>query len=140
MSIFRTLRISGSALTAERLRMDTIANNLANVNTTRTESGGPYQRQVPIFTTRTEERPTEDGFRGGGVRVTGIYSDLSPARRVHEPGHPDADLEGYVEYPNVNVVTEMVDMITATRAYEANITIINSSRNMALKALEIGRG
>ncbi len=139
MGIFRALRISGSALTAERLRMDTIANNLANVNSTRTEGGGPYQRQVPVFAAR-QDQPSPDGFSGGGVRVVGIHSDPSPSRLVHEPGHPDANAEGYVEYPNVNVVTEMVDMITATRAYEANITIINSARNMALKALEIGRG
>ncbi|NMB44872.1 MAG: flagellar basal body rod protein FlgC [Firmicutes bacterium] len=140
MSFFQTLRISGSALTAERLRMDTIANNLANANSTRTEAGGSYQRQVPVFATRVEGQPTRAGFRGGGVRVVGIHADLSPGRRAYEPGHPDADPEGYVEYPNVNVVTEMVDLITATRAYEANITVINSSRNMALKALEIGRG
>ncbi len=140
MGVFNTLRISGSALTAERLRMDTIANNLANVTSTRTAHGGPYQRQVPVFASRTAEQPNKLGFRGAGVHVVGIHVDPSPARLVYEPSHPDADPEGYVAYPNVNVVTEMVDMISATRAYEANITLINSSRNMALKALEIGRG
>lgn len=140
MSIFHTFRISGSALTAERLRMDTIANNLANANSTRAEGGGPYQRQVPVFAHQVAEQSLESGFRGGGVRVVGIHADPSPPRLVYEPGHPDANEEGYVEYPNVNIVTEMVDMISATRAYEANITLLNSSRNMALKALEIGRG
>ncbi|HHV93176.1 MAG TPA: flagellar basal body rod protein FlgC [Firmicutes bacterium] len=140
VSFFHTFRISGSALTAERLRMDTIANNLANVNTTRTEAGGPYRRQMPVFATRTEARPNAHGFRGAGVRVIGIYEDPTPGRLVYEPEHPDADENGYVHYPNVNVVTEMVDMISATRAYEANINVINSARNMALKALEIGRG
>lgn len=139
MGIFRTLQITASALTAERLRMDTIANNLANANTTRTESGGPYRRQIPVFRERKATRPGAFGFRGGGVEVAAIVSDSSPNRRVYDPAHPDADAEGYVEYPNVNVVTEMVDMITATRAYEANIAALNSARNMALQALEIGR-
>lgn len=140
MGIFITLRISGSALTAERLRMDTIANNLANATSTRTAEGGPYQRQVPVFAPRTAVRPDRLGFQGAGVQVMGINVDPSPPRLVYEPGHPDANPAGYVAYPNVNVVTEMVDMISATRAYEANITVINSSRNMAIKALEIGRG
>lgn len=140
MSVFHAFRISGSALTAERLRMDAIANNLANANSTRTEDGGPYQRQVPVFAAQAAQQALGNGFRGGGVRVVGIHADPSPPRLVYEPGHPDADEEGYVAYPNVNIVTEMVDMISATRAYEANITILNSSRNMAQKALEIGRG
>ncbi|NLY29749.1 MAG: flagellar basal body rod protein FlgC [Firmicutes bacterium] len=140
MSIFHTFRISGSALTAERLRMDTIANNLANANSTRTEAGGPYRRQMPVFSPRNESQPNPNDFRGAGVRVIGIYEDPTPGRLVYDPEHPDADPEGYVHYPNVNVVTEMVDMISATRAYEANITVINSARSMAMKALEIGRG
>ena len=140
MSVFHTLRISGSALTAERLRMDTIANNLANANSTRTEAGGPYQRQMPVFAARTRQQGSGQGFKGAGVRVTGIYQDPTPGRLVYDPEHPDADQDGYVHYPNVNIVTEMVDMITATRAYEANVTVINSARSMAMKALEIGRG
>ncbi|NMB26162.1 MAG: flagellar basal body rod protein FlgC [Firmicutes bacterium] len=140
MGIFNTLRISGSALTAERLRMDAISNNLANASSTRTAEGGPYQRQMPVFAPRVAPKPNTRGFRGAGVQVVGMQRDLSPARLVYEPSHPDANPEGYVAYPNVNVVTEMVDMIGATRAYEANITLINSTRNMALKALEIGRG
>lgn len=120
--------------------MDTISNNLANASSTRTAEGGPYLRQMPVFAARTLPKPDGRGFRGAGVQVVGIHRDISPARLVYEPSHPDANPEGYVAYPNVNVVTEMVDMIGATRAYEANITLINSTRNMALKALEIGRG
>ncbi|MCS6830113.1 MAG: flagellar basal body rod protein FlgC [Armatimonadota bacterium] len=145
MSIFNSLRISASGLTAERLRLDVIADNLANVNTTRTAAGGPYRRKVAIL----EERPT--GFADllgtrvapvvgrGGVRVAAIAEDASPPQRVYNPGHPDADAEGYVLTPNVNVVTEMVDMITATRAYEANVTAMNAAKQMALRTLDIGR-
>jgi len=120
--------------------MDTIANNLANANTTRTEEGGPYRRQMPVFSARTQAQPNQHGFKGAGGRVIGIHEDPTPGRLVYDPEHPDADAEGYVHYPNVNIVTEMVDMITATRAYEANVTVINSARSMAMKALEIGRG
>ncbi len=145
MSLFRSMQISASGLTAERLRLDVIANNLANVNTTRTAEGGPYRRRVAVL----EERPT--GFADllgiqsapamgrGGVRVAAILADNAPPQRVYNPGHPDADAEGYVQMPNVNVVTEMVDMITATRAYEANVTAMNAAKQMALRTLDIGR-
>ncbi len=144
MSLFNSLRISASGLTAERLRLDVIADNLANVNTTRTAAGGPYRRKVAVL----EERP--NGFAdllgiqnasrmGGGVRVAAIAEDTSPLPRVYNPGHPDADADGYVLMPNVNVVTEMVDMITATRAYEANVTAMNAAKQMALRTLDIGR-
>ncbi len=139
MSIFNSLRISASGLTAERLRLDVIADNLANVNTTRTATGGPYRRKVAIL----EERST--GFADllatgrGGVRVAAIAEDTSPPQRVYNPGHPDADADGYVLMPNVNVVTEMVEMITATRAYEANVTAMNAAKQMALRTLDIGR-
>lgn len=146
MSIFNSLRISASGLTAERLRLDVIADNLANVNTTRTATGGPYRRKVAIL----EERPTDFadllGIRSplatgrrGGVRVAAIAEDTSPPQRVYNPGHPDADADGYVLMPNVNVVTEMVEMITATRAYEANVTAMNAAKQMALRTLDIGR-
>ncbi len=147
MSVFKTFRIAASGLTAERLRMDTIANNLANVNTTRTEVGGPYRRQVPVFAAVLDESmqngagvkvPFQRSF-GGGVRVVGVVSDPSPPRLVYDPQHPDANADGYVEMPNVHVVKEMVDLITATRAYEANIVAINSAKSMAQRALEIGR-
>lgn len=144
MSVFRIFRIAGSGLTAERLRMDTIANNLANANTTRTEEGGPYRRQVPVFAPlldRVMRRsgPQRAGYSGAGVQVVGVVSDPSPPRLVYDPQHHDANADGYVEMPNVNVVTEMVDLITATRAYEANIAALNAAKSMAQRALEIGR-
>lgn len=138
MGIFDTFRISASGLTAERLRMDTIANNLANAETTQTEEGGPYKRQTVIFAAVDGEKKQGKQV-GRGVRVVGVAADPTEPRLVYNPQHPDSDSEGYVRMPNVNVVTEMVDLITATRAYEANITAINSAKSMALKALEIGR-
>lgn len=141
MSLFHSFDVSASGLTAQRLRMDTIANNLANVNTTRTERGGPYRRQMPIFASRYLAEAMRDGgrFRGAGVRVLGIVEDSDPPKLVYDPAHPDANADGYVEMPNVNVVTEMVDMIGASRAYEANIAALNAFKGMAMKALEIGR-
>lgn len=144
--MFASLDISASGLTAQRLRLDIIANNLANAETTRTAQGGPYQRQVPLFAPR--EAHAFGAFLGAsagtaaggqGVRVVGIASDPTPPRRVYQPGHPDADTTGYVMYPNVNVVTEMVDMISASRAYEANAAAFEAAKSMALKALELGR-
>jgi len=133
MSLLNTMEISASGLTAQRLRLDIIANNLANVETTRTNDGGPYRRQVPVF------REILDQFTGTpkGVEVIGIIRDNSPFRMVYDPGHPDANPEGYVLYPNVNPVIEMTDMISATRSYEANLTLITSAKSMFLKALEI---
>lgn len=140
MGLFDSFRISGSGLTAERLRMDTIANNLANANTTRTEQGGPYRRQMAVFGAVEDESKSNKKQIGGGVKVVGIVQDPAPPKLVYDPQHPDANENGYVEFPNVSVVTEMVDLITATRAYEANITAINAAKSMALKALDIGRG
>lgn len=147
MSFFSAMDISASGLTAQRLRLDIIANNLANAETTRTDAGGPYRRQVPVFEVRQPEdtfaallgRATGIDGTGGGVRVARIDEDASPFRLKYDPGHPDADAQGYVQLPNVNSVTEMVDMISATRAYEANITAINSAKAMIARALEIGR-
>ncbi|NLU36673.1 MAG: flagellar basal body rod protein FlgC [Clostridiales bacterium] len=143
MKIFDTMRISASGLTAERLRMDTIASNIANVNTTRTEEGGPYRRKVAVF---RENLETEINKQTGniervsrGVKAVGVVEDDSPLQSVYDPGHPDADENGYVMMPNVNILNEMVDMIAATRAYEANVTAINATKSMMLKALEIGR-
>lgn len=141
--MLRSFAISASGMTAERLRMDTIANNLANANSTRTADGGPYRRQVPVFAARessrvdARRRPAE--FSGMGVRVIGISQDTQPARLVYDPQHPDADENGYVHMPNVDVVREMVDLISASRAYEANITSFNTAKSMAMRALEIGR-
>lgn len=136
MGIFNNFGISASGLTAQRLRMDTIASNIANIETTRTPEGGPYQRQVPLFSSRLPDRP---GQPGGGVEVLGLLRDQSPFKRVYEPGHPDADEEGYVLMPNVELVKEMVDMIDASRAYEANVTALNASKDMVQRALDIGR-
>jgi flagellar basal-body rod protein FlgC len=131
------MQISASGLTAERFRLDLIANNIANVHTTRTEQGGPFRRKSAVFA-----ESLQDARRGlgGGVRVAQVSVDRTPPRLVFEPEHPDADAEGYVAYPNINMVQEMVDMITATRAYEANVTALNASKSMFLRALEIGRG
>ena len=144
MGMFGAIDAAASGLTAERLRMDVISNNIANVNTTRTKEGGAYRRQMVVFAPRENETSfaqvlSEKIDTGNGVRVVGITKDNSPTRKVYDPAHPDANKEGYVEMPNVNIVTEMVDMITATRAYEANVTAMNSAKSMALKALEIGK-
>ena len=146
MEIMRSMAISGSALTAERLRLDVIANNIANVNTTRTPEGGPYRRQMVVFAPRGEQIQwmypgiePDPQFRGNGVRVVGIQADASAFKRVYDPGHPDADATGYVSLPNVNVVTEMVDLQEATRAYEANVAALSAAKVMAERALEIGR-
>jgi len=133
MSLLNTMEISASGLTAQRLRLDIIANNLANAETTRTSNGTPYRRKVPIF------REMLDQFTGvsKGVEVIRIVEDNSPFRMVYDPSHPDANQEGYVLYPNVNPVIEMADMISATRSYEANLALVNASKSMFLKSLEI---
>lgn len=134
MGLINTMRVSASGLSAERLRMDLIADNLANANSTRTPEGGPYRRKVAIF-----EPITPTASMPGGVRVVGIAHDPTPPRLVYQPGHPDADPNGYVAYPNVEMVQEMVDLITASRAYEANIQAFNAAKNMVLRTLDIGR-
>lgn len=149
MNIFHSLRISASGLSAERVRLDTISANIANANTTRTENGGPYRRQVALLASaENEEQSFHNALRKAqgtlprvdGVRVVGIVEDPSPTKMVYEPNHPDANAEGYVEYPNVNIMKEMVEAITASRAYEANVTAMNSTKSMFIKALEIGKG
>lgn len=148
MRVFSTIDISASGLTAERMRMDVVANNIANVNTTRTAEGGPYRRQVAVFEPRQEEAQfmlpfSADAQRrqatGEGVRVVAVTTDGSGPRRVYDPGHPDADAQGYVSMPNITLVNEMVDMISATRAYEANISAIDSAKSIAQQALAIGK-
>ncbi|MCH4888715.1 flagellar basal body rod protein FlgC [Acidaminobacter sp. JC074] len=147
MSIFKSLNVSATGLTAERLRMDVISKNIANANTTRTLAGTPYRRQMAVF----KEQGPENNFAsilakakgekliGNGVEVSEIVEDQSDFKRVYNPGHPDADDEGYVLMPNVDVVTEMINMMSASRSYEANVTALNTSKSMAMKALEIGR-
>lgn len=146
MGIFSAIDAAASGMTAERLRMDVISNNIANVNTTRTKEGGPYKRQIVVFAPRTNENSFRSllskelgNEENTGVRVTQIIEDASPPRLVYDPNHPDANSQGYVEMPNINVVSEMVDLITASRAYEANVTAVNAAKSMALKALEIGK-
>ena len=148
MGIFNAINVSATGLTAQRLRMDVIAKNIANASTTRTENGLPYRRQVVIFEENCKNKAfsqflSEESRRlflnGGGVKVKGIVDDKSPFKRIYDPGHPDADEEGYVLMPNVDAVVEMVNMISAARAYEANVTALNATKGMAQKALEIGR-
>ena len=151
MRVFSNFEISASGLSAERLRMDVVANNIANVETTRTAEGGPYRRQMVVFEPRQQQpnfvlpaslRALQDGPEDGlgqGVRVVSVVADQGPGRLVYEPGHPDADARGYVAMPNVSMINEMVDMMAATRAYEANIAAIDSAKSMAQKALEIGK-
>jgi len=146
MGYFGALDIGASALTAQRLRMDTISQNIANANTTRTEDGTPYRRRLVVFQERSQGIPfseylsasSRERYIGKGVKVAAVVEDASDFKRVYDPGHPDADEEGYVAMPNVDIITEMVNMISATRAYEANVTSINTTKSMALKALEIG--
>ena len=147
MSFLSSINVSSSALTAEKLRMDVISKNIANVNTTRTASGAPYRRQVVVFQEAQKQTPfsqyLSDASKqvlGQGVKAVGIREDKAPFKIIHDPGHPDADENGNVKMPNVDIMTEMVNMITASRAYEANVTAINTTKGMAMKALEIGRG
>jgi flagellar basal-body rod protein FlgC len=151
MSLFGGIATSSSGLSAQQLRLDVISNNLANASTTRTAEGGPFQRSRVIFRPivsqpywRSPFLPESlDNGLGKGVRVNKVEKDTSPARLVYDPTHPDAiktgPKTGYVEMPNVNTVNEMVDMIDASRAYEANVTMINGAKAMFSKALEIGR-
>ena len=138
------MNISASALTATRLRMDVVAENIANIDTTRTENGDPYRRKYVVF----QERKTDNDFASffnrarrapGGVRVLHIGHDMSEFKLDYNPSHPDADENGYVRLPNVEVVQEMTDMMAAYRSYEANITALNAFKDMAVKTLEIGR-
>ncbi len=142
LGIFSAIEISASGLSAERTRMNTVASNLANAQTTRTAEGGAYKRVDPVFEAVALEKiraltPSEKSV--SLVRVQSIVQDQRPGVQVYSPGHPDASPDGYVEYPNVNVVEEMVNMITASRAYEAGIASVESSQKMADSALEIGR-
>ncbi|MBA7532748.1 Flagellar basal-body rod protein FlgC [subsurface metagenome] len=152
MGIFTSINTAASGLTAQRTRLDVIANNIANVNTTRTAEGGPFRRSRVIFRPRVSQPYWRSPFLpeyldngvGKGVRIIKIEKDTDARNRlVYDPTHPDAILsgpkKGYVEFPNINTVNEMVDMISATRAYEANVAMINGSKSMFLKALEIGR-
>jgi flagellar basal-body rod protein FlgC len=145
MSVMNGMNISASGMSAQRLRLDIISQNIANVNTTRDENGNVYRRKTVVFSEK-DVTPFGNilmktaGNSGNGVKVTQISEDTATElRKVYDPSHPDADEDGYVTYPNVNTVQEMTDMIDATRAYEANVTAFNASKNMALKGLEVGK-
>jgi flagellar basal-body rod protein FlgC len=144
MNFFTAMEITASGLNAERTRMNTLASNLANARTTRTEDGGPYQRLDPVFRsvpvgTRFQDLVDDPGASSASmVEVTEIRADESDPQRVYDPNHPDADPDGYVSMPNVNVVEEMVNMITASRAYEAGVTVMQTVKGMARSALSIG--
>ena len=147
MAFLDSLNISGSGLTAQKLRMQVVAQNLANANTTRTEGGGPYRRKLVVLS----ERNGPNGFSSalnasigdkatlGGVEAAAIIGDADDFKLEYDPSHPDADANGYVRLPNVNTVEEMVDIMSASRLYEANVTAFNAMKEMASKALEIGR-
>jgi len=136
VDIDRIFKISGSALEAQRIRMNIIASNLANAQSTHTPEGGPYRRKDVVFSEILEDVIGKDP---GGVEVSEIIEDQRPFQVVYDPHHPDADPEGYVKLPNVNLLEEMVNLISASRAYEANVITINSAKSMVQKAMEIGR-
>jgi flagellar basal-body rod protein FlgC len=145
MGIFKSMAISSSGLSANRLRMNTLSANLANANTTRTEEGGPYRRRDVVFSASPVGSAFEDFLNGTNgaqlskVQVLNIHEDTKEPRMVFDPTHADADADGYVAMPNIQVMTEMVNMLAATRAYEANATAVNEAKQMAIKSLEIGR-
>ena len=160
MSIFNSMRINSSGLTLERLKMDVISTNMANVNTTRTEDGGPYLKKEVVFTESMIEarngvrnkhqglrtthgahlRTPYQGSRDGGVKVVGVRENEEGLREVYDPDHPDSDENGYLFMPNVNMVDEMIDLISVQRTYEANVTALTTSKNILKKALEISKG
>jgi flagellar basal-body rod protein FlgC len=145
MSFFKAIDISSSGLAAQRLRMNVLSGNLANAQSTRGDDGGVYKRRDVVFSATPTGTQFEDFLNGTNgtelrkVDVVGIHKDTNAPRRVFDPGHPDADDAGFVEMPNVQVMTEMVNMIAATRAFEANATAMDDAKQMATKALEIGR-
>lgn len=147
MALFNAFNISASGMTAQRYRTDIISQNVANVDTTRTADGTPYRRKIVTFTEKTNTpfshvlaRAADTHTRGTGVKVSSLTEDTqTDMKRVYEPSNPDADENGYVAYPNVNIITEMTNMIDATRSYEANVTAFTATKSMAVKGLDIGR-
>lgn len=145
MSQFKAMAISSSGLSAQRLRMNVLSANLANAQSTRGDDGGAYKRRDVVFSATPTGEKFDDflnGTHGTELRkvdVVGIHKDPTAPRKVFDPSHPDANQQGFVEMPNINVMTEMVNMLMATRAFEANATAIDDSKQMAMRALEIGR-
>lgn len=148
MGMFTAWDVNASGLTAQRFRMDIISQNVANANTTRTEDGTPYRRKVVTFSEKETQTPfsrvlnkERDNYSGKGVKVNSVQEDdWTEMTKVYDPAHPDADDDGYVTYPNVNIITEMTNLIDASRAYQANATAFTTSKTIALKGLEIGKG
>jgi flagellar basal-body rod protein FlgC len=145
MDFFDALHTSSSGLSAQRLRMNLISSNLANIHTTRTLQGGPYKRKDAIFEAKPVTESFKDVLRSRGakgvskVKVAEIIEDSAPPIMKYDPNHPDADEKGYVAMPNINLMEETVNMITAARSYEANVAAVKASKSMALKALDIGK-
>ena len=147
MGMFTSFDINASGMTAQRYRMDIISENVANANTTRTKDGTPYVRKVVTFAEKDGQTPFSrvmndhlDRYSGKGVKVTGVYEDkVTELNMVYDPSHPDADENGYVLYPNVNIITEMTNLIDASRSYEANSTAFTATKAMAMKGLQLGQ-
>ena len=145
MNFLDALQTSSSGLSAQRVRMNLISSNLANVNTLKTEDGGPYKRKEPVFAAVPMEKSFQNVVRDkmnehlNEVKVVNIVEDQREPLSKYDPGHPEADEQGYVKMPNINVIEEMVNMMMASRSYEANVTAVNATKKMAMKALEIGR-
>ena len=148
MSFLSSLNITASGMTVQRLRLDVAAENIANIETTRTESGGPYRRKMVVVEAKDNSFSSmykrsidkfENNASKGGVRARSVVDDNTELKAVYDPEHPDADENGYVRIPNIDIVKEMTDSMSATRSYEANITAFNAVKLMAQKALEIGR-
>ena len=146
MGYFTSLDVSASGMSAQRMRMDLISQNIANANTTKTQDGTPYRRQTLVLGTNESvgfskylSSSSRSTLGDGRVKMQGIKEDMSELKRVYEPDNPEADEDGYVTMPNVDIVTEMVDMISASRSYEANVTASTAFKNMAMQALNIGK-
>jgi flagellar basal-body rod protein FlgC len=141
MGLDQALDISVSGINANRIHMEIIASNLANINTTRTVQGGPYRRKIPVFSEKSiefsEALSNAEKKISGGIEVSQIVEDNSPLQKVFNPGHPDADSQGYVALPNVSMAQEMVDMVGVSKYYEANITVYNATKRMAQETLQI---
>ena len=141
MNFLKSLETSASGLYAQRKRMDIIASNLANIETTRTEKGGPYRRKMVVMRTKEMDQDFDKMFNSSvkGVQIEDIVEDQTPFKKVYNPSHPDADNDGYLYKPNVDLIVETTNMMMARRAFEANIAAIKATRQMVIKALEIGR-
>ena len=145
MSFLDSLQTSATGLSAQRFRMNLISSNLANINTTRTQQGGPYKRKDAVFEVKPQQPSFQEALsnqvapENTDVEVTQIVEDDRPPILKYDPGHPDADADGYIRLPNINVVEEMVNMLSASRSYEANITALRSTKDMASDALDIGK-